>query len=345
MIRIVISLLPVFIFLIILIYLDSFKLVKISLTIQAIFAGCIAAVLSYFINTFLFNRMTVTFDTFSFYVSPIIEEFLKAAFIIYLLSSKRIGFMVDAAIYGFAVGAGFALAENIFYLSSINQTNLIIWFIRGFGTAVMHGGTTAIFAIVTKNIFDLKNKFKFYKLIPGFMAAVIYHYLPGLILAAGIHSVFNHLVFAPVLLTLLQLTILPLLIFYIFRKSEKVLRDWMESGMDTEVTILEQIDRGKVSESHVGEYLSSLENKFSGLIIADILCYIKSHLELSLEAKGVLLLKQAGLQVEVNDETKERLKELKYLEKSIGATGKLAVAPLLHKSSRDLWQLYMLENG
>jgi hypothetical protein len=37
------------------------------------------------------------------------------------------------------------------------------------------------------------------------------------------------------------------------------------------------------------------------------------------------------------------LEELKYLEKSIGRTGQMAVKPFLRMSSRDLWQLYMLE--
>jgi hypothetical protein len=33
---------------------------------------------------------------------------------------------------------------------------------------------------------------------------------------------------------------------------------------------------------------------------------------------------------------------MRYLEKSIGKTGLLAMEPILHWSSRDLWQLYML---
>ncbi len=345
MVRILIGLVPVFIFLVILIYLDSFKLVKISTVLQTIFAGCIAAIISYFINTFLFNRLSITFETYAMYISPFIEESLKASFIIYLLSAKKIGFMVDAAIYGFAVGAGFAFVENIYYLSSLSQLNLIEWFIRGFGTAVMHGGTTAIFAIVTKNFIDRRKKFKLYEIIPGFLAAMFYHLFPGLLFAVGIHSFFNQFIFAPVLLTLLQLIILPMLLFYVFSRSENSLKEWMESGMDTEVTLLEQIDQGRVSDTRVGEYLSSLKDKFSGVVIADMLCYIKNHLELSIEAKGVLLMKQAGIPVQIDGETKDKLNELKFLEKSIGQTGKLAVSPMLHRSTRDLWQIYMLGNS
>ena len=49
--------------------------------------------------------------------------------------------MIDAAIYGFAVGAGFAFIENIYYLHSLEHHKIVVWIIRGLGTAVMHGGT------------------------------------------------------------------------------------------------------------------------------------------------------------------------------------------------------------
>ena len=42
------------------------------------------------------------------------------------------------------------------------------------------------------------------------------------------------------------------------------------------------------------------------------------------------------------EETRAKLEELKYLEKSIGTTGKLAIKPFLRMSQKDLWQFYML---
>ena len=344
MIRIAISLLPVFAFLTVLIYLDSFKLVKIPLILKTILAGCTAAIISYFINRFLLNNISLELSTYTKYVSPFIEESLKALFIIYLLSKNKTGFMVDAAIYGFAVGAGFAFIENIYYLTALNQPNLILWFIRGFGTAVMHGGTTAIFAIVTKNLIDRKKEFKFFQK-HFYLLSSIYLYFPGLLFAIVIHSFFNHFVFSPVLLTALQLIILPLIITYVFYKSEILLKKWMEIGMDNDVKLLDQINEGKFSESHVGEYLLSLQNQFSGTVLADMLCLIRIRLELAIKAKGVLLMKEAGIPVVTDDEVKEKLNELKYLERNIGSTGMLTISPIFHSSTRDLWQLYMLERN
>lgn len=198
---------------------------------ETIFAGCAAAAAGYFINRFLINSLPLEFSTYSKYIAPIIEEFLKAAFIIYLLYKNKMGFMVNAAIYGFAADAGFAFIENIYYLISVSQSNLIIWFIRGFGTAVMHGGTTAIFAIITKNIIDRKKGHELLDRFPGFLPA-LYNYLPGILLAIFIHSFFNHFIFSPVLLILL-----PAIIFYVLNRSEILLKQWMESGMDNDCSI------------------------------------------------------------------------------------------------------------
>jgi RsiW-degrading membrane proteinase PrsW (M82 family) len=347
MVEILVSLLPVFIFLLILIYLDSYKLVKINTVLFVILIGCATGLLSYIINKALLNFLQIDITTYARYIAPIIEESLKAAFIIYMISKKKIGFMVDAVIYGFAIGAGFAFIENIYYLSVVESSSIFLWIIRGFGTAVMHGGTTTIFSIITKNIFDRSDKIKVVNYLPGLISAALYHslflvFMPGLFSAIIIHSVFNQLLLPAVAITVLQLFLLPVLIIFVFHRSEVALRDWMETGLDKEVQLLEQLDNGKFSESHAGQYLLSLQDKFSGTVLVDILCSIKIHLELSIKAKGVLLMRKAGLPVVIEEDVKDKLNELKYLEKSIGPTGKLAVAPIYKMSTMDLWQLYML---
>ena len=54
--------------------------------------------------------------------------------------------------------------------------------------------------------------------------------------------------------------------------------------------------------------------------------------------------RESGFVSKTGEETKAKLEELRYLEKSIGATGKLAIKPFIHMSQKDLWQFYMLGN-
>ena len=54
------------------------------------------------------------------------------------------------------------------------------------------------------------------------------------------------------------------------------------------------------------------------------------------------MMRENGFDVPVDDETKAKFTEMRYLEQSIGTTGLLAIQPMLHMSHKDLWQLYML---
>ena len=58
---------------------------------------------------------------FARYVAPLTEEISKAVFVGLLLWRNRVGFLVDAAVQGFAVGTGFALVENIDYLRHLGD--------------------------------------------------------------------------------------------------------------------------------------------------------------------------------------------------------------------------------
>src|SRR5438874_2521291 len=138
---------PVLCFLGALVLLDSYKLVRLRSVVAAVVAGMVVAGLAYLAN----GALLAYFD-FGFYVryvSPFIEEALKGLIILVLIRAHRIGFLVDAAIFGFAVGAGFAVIENLDYLAIAPHAGLGTWFVRGFGTAIMHGGATAIFAVAS----------------------------------------------------------------------------------------------------------------------------------------------------------------------------------------------------
>ena len=88
--------------------------------------------------------------------------------------------------------------------------------------------------------------------------------------------------------------------------------------------------------------MNSFQSKFNKVVIADMLCYLRIYLELAVGAKGLLMMRNAGYNIAPDLEIKSKLEELKYLEKSIGKTGLLAISPLLHSSNRDVWQLYLL---
>jgi len=328
--QIALSLFPVFVFLAGLVVLDSFKLVKLRAIIVAIVVGGIAALASLGANIALLDALPLEAKWYPRYIAPVVEESLKALFMVYLIRSKKVGFMVDAALFGFAAGAGFAFIENIIYLRSIPHASLFVWAIRGFGTAVMHGGTTAIFGVIAKNRADLKS------------SDALSVFLPGAAVAMVIHSFFNHFFLPPEFQTIVYLIILPAVLVLVFKQSEQSTRDWLGVGLDTDVELLSLITSGGVSTTKIGTYLKSLETRFRGEVLADMLCYLRVHLELSVKAKALLLMRSTGFNPPPDPEVEAQLNELRFLEKSIGQTGKMLMHPFLHLTSRDLWQLHML---
>jgi RsiW-degrading membrane proteinase PrsW (M82 family) len=330
--EIAVSLLPVLTFLAALIFLDSYKLVKPRSIMLAILCGSLAGVVAMFANIRVLSVWSFNHTLFVRYMAPIVEEAAKAIYIVYLMRSKKIGFMVDAAIYGFAIGSGFALVENVYYLSSISDTNLLVWLMRGLGTAIMHGGTTAIFAVMGKSISDVQGKER------------MLFFLPGLVVAVVIHSMFNHFFFSPLLSTIGVLIVLPSIMLIVFYQSEKATRTWLGVGFDTDVELLEIIRQGNISATRIGTYLHTLQDKFTPEVVVDLLCYLRIYLELAIQAKGILLMRQSGFDVPPDPAVQDQFNELQYLRRSIGKTGQLALAPFIHTSSQDLWQLHTLHN-
>ena len=335
MLNVAVALVPVVAFLVALLLMDSFKLVSWRAVVAALLAGAMAAFCASALNLHLADTLRLPLLLLSRYVAPVTEEGLKALYVLYLIRRGRIGFLVDAAIVGFAVGTGFALIENLEYLRALNDPRLLLWMVRGFGTALLHGGTTAILATLAKALYDRR----------GGGPLALTSFAPALLLATALHSLFNHFLLPPVAATLLLLTLLPLLMIAVFERSERATRDWLGVGLDTDLDLLDAILKGTVLGTRVGAYLESLKGRLSGPVVADMLCLLRTQLELGIRAKGLLLAREAGLEIQVGDDARAGLQELRYLEGAIGRTGLLALKPILRRTSRDLWQVYLLERA
>jgi hypothetical protein len=313
--------------------MDSFKLVPFRAVLRAILVGGVAALCAVRVNDILVTVPDLSPGTFSRYVAPLIEEVLKAAYVVYLVDRRRVGFLVDAAIYGFAVGAGFALVENVDYLLSLPRAGVFLWIVRGFGTALLHGGTTATLAVLSMGLADRHPDRRFGVFVPGVFAAV------------ALHSLYNHFVLPPVAATAALLVVLPLVLFVVFERSEAATREWLGFGFDTDIEVLRLVTSSGGSQTRVGSYLRSLRARVPGLVVADMLCLLRLQLELSIRAKGLLMAREAGVEMPVGKDVRAAFQEMRYLERSIGPTGLLALKPILGRGSRDLWELYMLEQA
>ena len=324
------ALLPVLCFLVLLRGLDSYKLIPGRRVLFSLGLGAAVGGLAFLLNRWLFAELGLSRSGFSRYVAPAIEEALKLFPVLWLIARARIGFVVDAAIHGFAAGAGFAVLENVSYLQALPDASVWLWIVRGFGTAILHGSTTAAAAIVAKELVDR------YGMKVRFAA------WPGLALAGFVHSLYNHFLLPPLAGALVVLVTSPLFLLLVFQQGERATRDWLGTGFDTQAQLLESVMSDELPRTPVGHYLETLRHAFQGPVLADLLCLLRVQLELSIRAKGILLAREAGIDVSIGEDVRAKLQELRYLEKSVGPLGRRALHPVLQQNRRELWQIYSL---
>jgi hypothetical protein len=167
-------------------------------------------------------------------------------------------------------------------------------------------------------------------------------YILGLLGAIGLHAGFNSAVLPPFVQMLILLILVPLLLVYVFEWSERATKEWVGAGLDLDVELLDLVTSDAFEVTHFARYLSELRSRFPGTVVADMFCLLRLQLELSAQAKGKLLARSAGLELEADDDTRAALEEYRYLQRSIGRTGLLALKPLSVTSERDHWHSHLL---
>lgn len=327
-----ISVLPVTVFLLVLLHLDTHRLIGHHRIAQVFALGGALAISAYFINGAIIDLAQFDFSTYSRNIAPVMEELLKAAVVVWLFRTERVGFQVDAAIMGFAVGAGFSFIENLFYLFHQSEAHYAIWMVRGFGTAIMHGGCAAIFGVLGQIMTE-----RHLKMNPLW-------YLPGLLAAALFHAIFNHFPVSPILSTVVTLMIIPTLLFLLFEKNEVTIHNFLEQDFDAHRRLLKQLEGGEHSGCETGRFVQDLERHLHSTVAQAMRTYIHLHTELMLSAEGVLLARERGTDVVVEDSARHKIRELHVLERQIGKSGMHALNAHIKLSKHEFWMIHMFED-
>jgi RsiW-degrading membrane proteinase PrsW (M82 family) len=161
--------------------LDFFKTISRRFLIISALAGLAAYGGAYFINP-LFLRVNVSTTNIIRFVAPVVEEILKALILIYLVRRRDFAYFVEAAIYGFTIGIGFAIVENYQYLLQHSDIGLALAINRVISTNLVHATASSVAGVfIGLSRFSKKSL----RIPIGFL---------GLILAVILHTFFNNMV-------------------------------------------------------------------------------------------------------------------------------------------------------
>jgi RsiW-degrading membrane proteinase PrsW (M82 family)/CRP-like cAMP-binding protein len=135
----------------------------------------------------------MTYETLTRITAPIIEEILKALVLIYLIRQPRFRYIVDGAVYGIAVGIGFALSENLFiYLPGAGNAVLATAISRTLSTSLMHATASGLVGISLGRLRRVSDRRKIFMPLVGIGLAIAVH--------VGYNNVANELEGAALLL-------------------------------------------------------------------------------------------------------------------------------------------------
>jgi protease PrsW len=333
LLKALIAMAPVLLLLLVFDRLDVFNLIPMRDIGLLVLVGAALALFSYFANLSVMDGFPIGFTGYSRYVAPVIEETMKAAPIIFLFARNRLGFKLDAAIAGFAVGAGFSMAENLWYLAELQDANITDWLVRGFGTAIMHGAATALFAVIShewseKQAESAATQYRFNPLL----------FVPGLLAAMVVHSIFNHFPAQPLLAMVLMLLLAPMTLFLTLARSERVTRQWLAADAAAHRQLLEDIRAGHF-ESKTGSDLRDHLRDLRASAAEDVMAYVELKMELVLRAEESILATHEGGAAPAGETELEKFERLDALEKRLGKAVVAAISSRIGFSRNDLYEL------
>ncbi|GLR48351.1 PrsW family glutamic-type intramembrane protease [Sphingomonas astaxanthinifaciens] len=325
---------PVLILLAVFAWLDVFHLLNRREMITLIALGGIAAGLSYPVSGRMLDALPLGFSSYSRFVAPWIEEALKGAVVVLLFLRNRIGFKIDAALSGLAIGAGFSLVENCIYLVHAPQMSPGVWMVRGAGTALMHGGTVAIMAALSHQVGEHDLLVKAGEWRPHPLA-----YIPGYLVAVALHLGFNQFPSQPLVAMVLSLVLVPVLLMAIFSFGAREAGNLLKVESAEHLADLDHLENGRWPDTDSGRRMAAYVADHPELGPA-VLEYWRILNQTVLSAERRMLERTHGQWLDREAEQDEaRLRRLDALERGFDPQLLRAVTRLLPFSRNDHWEI------
>ena len=328
-----VALIPVLLMAALFAWLDVFKLMSPWEMIACLLLGMVAALVAWPLSGQMLDTLPMGYSFYSRIVAPWIEEALKGIALSLLFFNNRIGFKLDAIICGFAIGAGFSVIENIFYLARFPELTTAVWLVRGLGTAVMHGATTAILAATAHELCERALRKEGGKAFNPLML------LPGYLAASLIHLAFNQFPAHPMEVMIVTLVLAPIVLLGLMRFGEGETHRWLLEESEGHRQWLAQWQDGGFPSDASGQRIAALAARSSPSEAALIRDYCMLKAELVVIAEEELLDRDRKIDDADEERLRAQIERLAHLRTDLGKAGFAALGQLLPFSRNDEWEL------
>jgi RsiW-degrading membrane proteinase PrsW (M82 family) len=295
--------------------------------------GALAFFLASQLNRYLLNSVGIDWLVLVRFIAPIEEEIFKGVILLFLVRRREFTNFVDGAIYGFAIGIGFAVVENWEYLlASEAAVQLMVAVVRVISTNLMHAAGSAIIGVAV-------GRSRFSKRTGQILFA-----LGGLLVSGTLHVIFNTVSNSPISSTIVLIITITLigLISYgvIFDQIRRGLRDSRAAieeklGMTDRVTAGET--RAVLSLKTIDEILAPLAAQFGPEKADHIEKLLKKQARLGILRKNEEKMQDPTLLEQNRKEMDSVRAEMEDLRKAIGSYPMLFLRAVFPEGDSPLW--------
>ena len=216
-------------------------------------------------------------------IAPIVEEILKSLVLVYFVRRPEFTYFVDGAIYGFAAGTGFAVIENLHYLSTGGaDSGLLVALSRVFSTSLMHGSASALVGIALGRLRFGRGSRRLLSVLLGWVSAMT------------VHLTFNNLVNSQgSMVTLVLLVVIGLggvglvaaFIFWGLSEERKWLHDTLKSSVGVsreESSIVQKLEDLNTLLVPIGQHFGEEKRK-----LVEHLLHLEAQLGLKVKTQSL----------------------------------------------------------
>ncbi len=310
--------------------LDMYKTGEFRVILASAAAGIAGFFLASLINRTILNLGWLAREDIIRYAAPVLEEILKGLLLLYLIRRPNFTYFVEGAIYGFAAGMGFAIAENWQYVLAAKDAGLAVAIGRVLSTNLIHAATTALLGIAL-GLARFQRSFR----------AILFG-LGGLLAAVLMHMAFNNLVTrvkSGILLIYAAACGLAAagMIVYAIKRGLKEEKAWIEQTLGAadrvtsgEAAVVQSMDK-------IDKLLKPMEVRFGKQKTQQAKEFLIIQARLGLLRKSLEKLSDERMKKSIEDQMGKLRGEMDVARRKVGTYAILYLRRIFPEDSSPLW--------
>lgn len=217
--------------------LEPFGIVRPRVVVMSLVWGVIAFIAAYIMQRYQLSTQQTDGLSLALANAPVLEEFLKLSFLMVIYHYTLARYSGDGLVYGFAVGSGFAIMENLDYVLTVSGDTLGLALGRIVSTGMFHASLTAILGAVVCGVIFYRRWFTYPFFVFLFVFAIFAHQWFNIF--AFLEAVFNDVTFSITLGVVLLLIVIGIMYFIRFREGRALAQDTPEELAGEELVLIQ----------------------------------------------------------------------------------------------------------